>query len=375
MRREGTDAMTTNITTATRTAAAWIERRLLLDLLLPADTTPTDAIAVVGRALSDASVEIAERDEIIGRRDDDLTAARATNGVMEASLREAIADLNATREKLSNAVADRDAAAAEAATLRDERADLIGAIVGVGEVVGGGLGPAGDERDHRVWARYARSLTDRADALRARVAELEARPVLTAERLAEQLATHLSFDDGRHAKGPATRILAALGAVTLSAQDRAEELARRMADAMAAMDAGSDERPWSALDLDTRNDRIVALRFALREMGAPEVTPALDAADADGDARRYARSSEHAGYLPSIRGIVIDGVDATIMGAMLRASGPVAVDDVTLLAMSRAAVAALDALNAPAKTPTAPPPAVAVDSANGPVAASPFGEG
>ena len=94
------------------------------------------------------------------------------------------------------------------------------------------------------------------DTLRARVAELEARPVLTVEQLAEALDAH------GHA-ALARKVFAHLGPVTLPvpAQDRAEELAR-------AIDRAAEEGStiWSDA---TRRDRAEITRAALASLGAP----------------------------------------------------------------------------------------------------------
>ena len=102
--------------------------------------------------------------------------------------------------------------------------------------------------------------------LRAEVAELRKRPVLTVEAaVAAAREADWSSAERHDAETVVTAILAALGPVTLPAPDRAEGVARRMADTLHEMGAGSDSRPWASLDADTRSDRIVALEYALRE--------------------------------------------------------------------------------------------------------------
>lgn len=91
--------------------------------------------------------------------------------------------------------------------------------------------------------------------LTARVAELEARPVLKVERLAEALDAH------GHA-ALARKVFAHLGPVTLPlpAQDRAEELTRAYGIEAAAV-TGS------------RRDSADSMRRALASLGAPATTP------------------------------------------------------------------------------------------------------
>lgn len=109
-------------------------------------------------------------------------------------------------------------------------------------------------------------IADRIRALTDRVAELEARPVLTVEAaVAAAREADWSSAERHDAETVVTAVLGALGPVTLPSPDRAEGVARRMADTLHEMGAGSDSRPWASLDADTRSDRIVALEYALRE--------------------------------------------------------------------------------------------------------------
>lgn len=99
--------------------------------------------------------------------------------------------------------------------------------------------------------------------LTARVAELEARPVLKVERLAEALDAH------GHA-ALARKVFAHLGHVTLPlpTQDRAEELAAAYCDALREI-GGKEWSGWDRVSKDVRDLIVGSLSRALAKLGAP----------------------------------------------------------------------------------------------------------
>lgn len=246
--------------------------------------------SMAGTGANDPAVDTLE---VVRRR---LECDREIAADLRSMRDSAIADRDDARRERDMAIAnrdglivERDAVAVERDRLRSERSDLIGAIVGVGEMVGGGLGPAGDERD-RAWVRYARSLTDRADSLRAEVAELRARPVLTADHAEQFAAGYIKAKHGDTAwpddaksraalTAPFKIAFAKLGAVTLPlpTPDRAEDLAAAYCDAQREV-GGEEWLGWKAVSRSAAvRDLIVgSLRRALTKL-APAPTPSKPA--------------------------------------------------------------------------------------------------
>lgn len=143
-------------------------------------------------------------------------------------------------------------------------------------------------------------LEQAADERSAEVARLEARPVLTVERLTE-------------------------------------------AWCCAGAEIGMPNRSYVA-DLAGR---------AMRHLGLVTLLTAQDDPMRHHESRDYALQPPANGYWPADVGAV-NGTEALAMGAMLRSVGPHPISDAALLAMARAAIECVDKLNAP---PTSPPAA------------------
>ena len=186
-----------------------------------------------------------------------------TCGAWPPGTRELIAACQARIAGLEQAADERSK---EVTRLTAGRTEWIGAAVAVGELVDH-LGPvAGNsgEIDPREWIRYAQGLAGRVKArlasLTARVAELEARPVLTEGLLRGALfacADGASDDEVR-------AIMDKLGPVTLPAQDAA-----------AAIVAAMQRHGWWCSQ-DSGDGRCEAdMRSALASLGAPPTSPAV----------------------------------------------------------------------------------------------------
>lgn len=109
--------------------------------------------------------------------------------------------------------------------------------------------------------------------LTARVAELEARPVLTEERLRGALFACTDWASDAEVRA----ILAALGPVTLPAQDRAEELIAAYVDAFAA-GYEAEGNPahmdrWHEVSEKRRQFAIRTMATTLAKLGAPPTSP------------------------------------------------------------------------------------------------------
>ena len=230
-----------------------------------------------------------------------------------------------------------EAVAAIKSDLASERAHLAACRTRIA-----GLERAADERS----AEVAR--------LTARVAELEARPVLTAERLtsAVYLSRGIPIDIAAEA---AKAILAVLGPVTLPAQDAAERMAAAYCDAQREI-GGKEWLGWSRVasgSSEVRDLIVESMRRALASLGTPPTSPTQDDPMRHHESRDYALQSPANGYWPADVGAV-NGTEAMVMGAMLRSVGPHPISDAALLAMARAAIGCVDKLGAP---PTSPPAA------------------
>ena len=143
-----------------------------------------------------------------------------------------------------------------------ERSEWIGAAVAVADALGGSLGPVSGTSgtiDPREWIHFAAGLADRAKKLTARMAELEARPVLTHEILSAAIKKARKVPP-YIARQAADEYMPHLGPVTLPAQDRAEELVSA----------------WRGICTDSATcdlDPAERMRRALASLGAPATTP------------------------------------------------------------------------------------------------------
>lgn len=225
-----------------------------------------------------------------------------TCGAWPPGTRELIAAYQTRIAGLEQAAGERGKEVArlkhEVHELYSDRAAYFGAAVGVAQALGlSSLGPAGE--DPRFYAEalaFARSLEGHVKKLTSRVAELEARPVLTHEILSAAI-----------------------------------EKARKVPPYVARQ-AADEYMP---------------------HLCPVTLPPAQDDPMRHHESRDYALQSPANGYWPADVGAV-NGTEALAMGAMLRSVGPIQINDVALLAMARAAIACVDKLGAP---PTSPPAA------------------
>lgn len=184
----------------------------------------------------------------------------------------AIAAQNAT---ISN---ERDAAIARAEAaeceVRELRATVNGIAgrLGCAEDVGAVLRSFG-ELCVEVDDLRAKSANAEIAKLRAEVAELRARPVLTVEAaVAAAREADWSSAERHDAETVVEAILAALGPVTLPAPDRAEELWRKYHERAADMDGHMVGR-WQYHGPESQAICTEAMRHALTSLGAPPTSP------------------------------------------------------------------------------------------------------
>lgn len=184
----------------------------------------------------------------------------------------AIAAQNAT---ISN---ERDAAIARAEAaeceVRELRATVNGIAgrLGCAEDVGAVLRSFG-ELCVEVDDLRAKSANAEIAKLRAEVAELRARPVLTVEAaVAAAREADWSSAERHDAETVVEAILAALGPVTLPAPDRAEELWRKYHERAADMDGHMVGR-WQYRGPESQAICTEAMRHALTSLGAPPTSP------------------------------------------------------------------------------------------------------
>ncbi len=155
-----------------------------------------------------------------------------------------------------------------------ERSEWIGAAVAVADALGGSLGPVSGTSgtiDPREWIHFAAGLADRAKKLTARVAELEARPVLTHEILSAAIKKARKVPP-YIARQAADEYMPHLGPVTLPAQDRAEELCRAYHERAADMDGHMVGR-WQYHGPESQAICTEAMRHAIASLGAPPTSP------------------------------------------------------------------------------------------------------
>lgn len=201
----------------------------------------------------------------------DLSNAVTARDAFAKSFSNALADLNATREKLTTAEAFRDSLQAEVDRAKSDASDMHESWMRKVDTVAGDRDRwrdiAKDNQQEAIAAnRRADEVTAERDALRAEVDKLRARPVLTSGRLAAAILACRDLTPAGSAPGSmdhAAGILRYLGdgAVTLPAQDRAEELAR-------AVNHGGG---WPITTY--------AMSSALASLGAPATTPSKPAED------------------------------------------------------------------------------------------------
>ena len=203
---------TTPIPASLATACAAHDRHRLdvLDALLD-EAAPSAVRELLGAALDLCATLRTERDELRAKLDAALTAEReAGRGLvaqveaLRAEAATACANLNRCDDERASAIGERDAAIARAEKAEAERDALR-------------LRVTEDERDER-------SADAEIAKLRAELAELRARPVLTVEALTEAIGATTSIGAGTRGRTIAGDIIAALGPVTLPSPDRAEEL-------------------------------------------------------------------------------------------------------------------------------------------------------
>ena len=163
-------------------------------------------------------------------------------------------------------------AEARVSELEAERTEWIAASVAIGEHVDhlGPVASGGGDIAPREWIHYAQSLAGRVKArigaLTARVAELEARPVLTAQSLCDALVHARAAGDFLHvpaavAADVASRIVTG-GPVTLPAQDRAEDLTQAI-----------HGTPREEVNPAMWRGMVERTRSALASLGAPPTSP------------------------------------------------------------------------------------------------------
>ena len=155
-----------------------------------------------------------------------------------------------------------------------ERSEWIGAAVAVADALGGSLGPVSGTSgtiDPREWIHFAAGLADRAKKLTARMAELEARPVLTHEILSAAIKKARKVPP-YIARQAADEYMPHLGPVTLPAQDRAEELCRAYHERAADMDGHMVGR-WQYHGPESQAICTEAMERALASLGAPPTSP------------------------------------------------------------------------------------------------------
>lgn len=145
-----------------------------------------------------------------------------------------------------------------------ERSEWIGAAVAVADALGGSLGPVSGTSgtiDPREWIHFAAGLADRAKKLTARMAELEARPVLTHEILSAAIKKARKVPP-YIARQAADEYMPHLGPVALPSPDRAEELVSA----------------WRGICTDSATcdlDPAERMRRALASLGAPPTSPTV----------------------------------------------------------------------------------------------------
>ena len=205
---------TTPIPASLATACAAHDRHRLdvLDALLD-EAAPSAVRELLGAALDLCATLRTERDELRAKLDAALTAEReAGRGLvaqveaLRAEAATACANLNRCDDERASAIGERDAAIARAEKAEAERDALR-------------LRVTEDERDER-------SADAEIAKLRAEVAELRARPVLTVEALKLAITSRRTTEEGPRI-GTHQTIYAQLtadGPVTLPSPDRAEEL-------------------------------------------------------------------------------------------------------------------------------------------------------
>ncbi len=108
--------------------------------------------------------------------------------------------------------------------------------------------------------------------LTARVAELEARPVLTHEILSAAIEKARKVPP-YIARQAADEYMPHLGPVTLPAQDRAEELAAQIQNEAHALNPRIYGWTWDKLDAEQRSVSVEATRRAVATLGAPPTSP------------------------------------------------------------------------------------------------------
>jgi hypothetical protein len=288
---------TAPIPTSLATACAAHDRHRLdvLDALLD-EAAPSAVRELLGAALDLCASLRTRRDET----EADLTSERAHL----ATCRTRIAGLEQAADERSAEVARLTAqleaaqkagwetvkaenqrainAEAEVARLTNERSEWIHAAVSIGEHVDH-LGPVAigaGEINPREWIHYAQSLAGRVKAriggLTARVAELEARPVLTEDALSKSLGWTRHVPKNV-ADETASDVLRHLGPVTLPSPDRAEELCREYHEDAADHDALMAGR-WRNFGRGSHDICVKSMRRALAKLSpapAREAAPTL----------------------------------------------------------------------------------------------------
>ena len=281
---------------------------------LSRDAAAMDAATVnIYRALLDDAVRAAalaqvERDDAIAKVDAADQRARSLDAAL-TNEREAGRGLVAQVERMTSdgatwrdlvdaveqardmAEAARDAHAAELRAIRDLVApgNPQGTVVDAVRTTMRALGLVREDRDRAsALAANRTAACDRADAeiakLRAELAELRARPVLTVEALAGAVdaSIALSRSEGG-ARKVAESIMAKLGPVTLPSPDRAEELIRSILSErralMRGLGATLDDKlsdAWAAEWIDATRTALAKLSPAPAREAAPTLVAVSD---------------------------------------------------------------------------------------------------
>ena len=248
-------------------------------LLAPAAPDPID---VVVRLLAQAK-DLREALEIVKEDRAKWVRVAAERSTERHAIRKALEDLTAVK-------AERDALAAKVREIEAWDREARDALVDIADDLHvSTIGVTSRDVATRCGVEIERR--------KMHAAKLEARPVLTVERLDVAMAM---------GPGAAAHVMAKLGAVTLPAQDRAEELIAAYVDEYAARYEAAGNPPhmdrWAEVSADRRRLSVETMTAALAKLGAPATTPV-----ATGGPVAAVSVDELADLLSGILGAVADG--------------------------------------------------------------------
>lgn len=226
------------------------------------------------REARDRNSSLAAAEQVNARQADELKSLRSEVRVYDQLLADQCDRAKAEADKLRARIAELEAVNARQA----EELAAVKATAAKLRSEAGALANQVDADDREI------------DALKARIAELEARPVLTEDAL------HAAVNAGHGSwvalhgitSWPGTieiarRAFARLGAVTLPAQDRAEELIAAYVDEYAERYEAAGNPPhmdrWSEVSAVRRKLAVDTMTAVLTKIGAPATAPAPAPAD------------------------------------------------------------------------------------------------